>query len=158
MLMEGLQIAIYIGFIVLIAAGAIIDYKRLYIPNRIIIMVLILGTANVAFNDNMSISQALLGLVGMGLTMLALYYISKGAIGMGDVKLLSSIGLFMGFWGAIAATLMAAILCGLASMALLTMGLVKRRNRIAFGPFIFAGSMLYILIEGIAPYLNQRLL
>ncbi len=152
--MAMLHIAMYTGFILLVAAGAIIDYKKQYIPDKIIIMVLVLGVANIGLNNNISMFQGVLGFMGMGGIMLSVFYISKGAIGMGDVKLLTSIGLFAGFWGGIAVTLSAAIISGLASMVLLTMGLVKRNNRIAFGPFIFIGSMLYIFIEGIAPYLN----
>ena len=75
----------------------------------------------------------LVAVVGM------LLYKTDDAMGIGDVKLLAPIGMFLGWKLGILALLLSIILAGTASLLLIIVRLKKKRDTIPFGPFIVIG-------------------
>ncbi len=75
----------------------------------------------------------------------SLIYRTEDAMGMGDVKLMAPIGLFLGWKLGIAALAVSILLGGLISMALMLFGIKKRRDTVAFGPFIVIGAFVTIM-------------
>ena len=68
-----------------------------------------------------------------------------GAIGVGDLKLLVSVGLLAGPLGLVTATIDGALLAGLVVVILLVARRITLRSYIPFGPFLIIGGAFAIL-------------
>ena len=129
---------------------AVIDYGTMRIPNVIIIFGLVvaglylLGTS-IYYKDIQIILRGVLGmLTGVaiigGFMILALIIFKEQGMGMGDLKLLAMIGLFIGGKYTLYTISLAVILGGIYGLAKL-----KARGKIPFGPFISAGAVIAII-------------
>lgn len=87
------------------------------------------------------ISVVLGALMGGGLFLLA-HFISKGGVGMGDVKLFIVIGLYMGSGSIMAAVFLSVMASALYSIVMLLLKKIKLKEEIPFAPFIFIGTVL----------------
>ncbi|MGE5614817.1 MAG: prepilin peptidase [Bacillota bacterium] len=72
-------------------------------------------------------------------------YKTDDAMGMGDVKLMASVGIFLGWRLCLAALFISVILGGLVSVLLIVFRVKERRDTVAFGPFIAAGTFAAVL-------------
>ena len=83
--------------------------------------------------------------------------LTRGAIGMGDVKLAFLLGMFAGYGGwevAVPAGVGAFLLAGLAAVMLLALRRIGRNDHLPFGPFMVAAAWIAIardLGTGMAP-------
>lgn len=94
--------------------------------------------------------DTLLGIgVGGGL-MLLIYFLSRGGMGEGDVKLTFILGLWLGFKGILVCLFLAFVLGGIVGVILLVTGVKKRKDPIPFGPYLCLGAYLSLLF---GPYL-----
>jgi leader peptidase (prepilin peptidase)/N-methyltransferase len=66
-------------------------------------------------------------------------------MGMGDVKLMAPIGLFLGWKLCITALALSVILGGLTSIVLMLLRIKKRKDTVAFGPFLVIGAFVTII-------------
>lgn len=132
---------------------AVIDYKTMRIPNPLVIFGLIVATiylitASIYYMDIIIIPKGiagmLLGATIIGICMLiSLLLFKKQGMGMGDLKLLAMIGLFVGSQLVIYTIFIAVILGGIYAVLLL---LTKRNESLfPFGPFISIGAVIGIL-------------
>jgi leader peptidase (prepilin peptidase)/N-methyltransferase len=80
-----------------------------------------------------------------GLYLVSIPY-GSGAIGVGDLKLLVSVGLTLGFLRAFYAVFFGAVLSGVAVLVLLAARVIGRRSYIPFGPFLILGSLWAALL------------
>jgi leader peptidase (prepilin peptidase)/N-methyltransferase len=67
---------------------------------------------------------------------------TNDAMGMGDVKLLAPIGLFLGLKTGLTALVISVVLAGVASAALIIFKRKGKRDTIPFGPYIVAGTYI----------------
>jgi leader peptidase (prepilin peptidase)/N-methyltransferase len=104
--------------------------------------------------------ESLLGAVTGFVLLLIIALVSKGGMGGGDVKLYALIGLVLGFklvlLSFFLSTLFGAVIGGFAML----FNIVKRKQPIAFGPFIAAGTLTAYywgsdLIDLYLQFLNQ---
>ncbi len=124
-----------------------IDLKHLIIFDRFHIIIIALGIVAIFFDQTTVWYDHLIGAVSGGVLFLIIYYLAiiiykKEGMGFGDVKLVASIGLFLGWQKLILAIVIATVL---ASIILLAVKLVKSKGRDAeypFGPFISAGVIV----------------
>lgn len=148
-----ISIAYSVLFSILLTV-AVIDYKTMRIPNTIIIFGLICGSAYLLvsalyYKDPYIIIRGLLGMISggaiIGLFMLiSLLLFKKQGMGMGDLKLLAMIGLFVGSKHVLYTIFIAVILAGICGVAILISG-KKEKEIFPFGPFISAGAVIGIL-------------
>lgn len=75
----------------------------------------------------------------------SIIYKTDDAMGMGDVKLMAPIGLFLGWRLCLIALFISVIIGGLLSLLLVVTGLKKRKDTVAFGPFIVAGTFITVM-------------
>lgn len=120
---------------------SIIDIKTKKISNRSLIVAFITGIM-VASALSISIFDRITGsmILGMGLWMINL--VRPGAFGGGDIKLLAVAGFLLGICGGFLALCAAFLSGGIYSALLLLIGKMKRKDTIAFGPFICLGIVL----------------
>jgi leader peptidase (prepilin peptidase) / N-methyltransferase len=70
-----------------------------------------------------------------------------GAIGIGDIKLLVSVGLLTGLGRAVLGVVTAALLSGVVVVALLAARRVTLKTYIPFGPFLIIGAYWSVLLQ-----------
>lgn len=137
-----------------------IDIDHRIIPNGLVITALTAGAAVFAINCFKPIVEAygdakwwtpIAGLIpGTGFLLLIaaagmLLYKTDDAMGMGDVKLMAPIGMFVGWKLCIAALFISVVLGGIYSAILMVLRFKKRKDTIAFGPFIVIGTFIAIM-------------
>ncbi|MGH4119673.1 prepilin peptidase [Clostridium sp.] len=117
-----------------------IDIEHEIIPDKVIIFTLVVGVL-FSFIDDISFVNAVGGMVFGGGLMLILALV-PGVLGGGDIKLMFSLGIFLGFKGTLFALLLAFILAAVISILLLLLNIKKRKDYIPFGPFLALGSFI----------------
>jgi len=145
-----------------------IDYKHYIIPDELVLFIALLGLANIFLKtfyhglfalDNSFLGgyslifnftgivwiNHLLGAVFGALIFGLIVVLSKGrGMGMGDLKLITALGLLMG-WPDIIFVIIFSFLTGsLASFYLLAKKEKTMKSHVPFGPFIILGSLLTI--------------
>jgi len=120
-----------------------IDLKEGIIPDVIVYpgMALALG---LALLDDRAIPALVGGGVGFGL-FLAIYFLARGGMGPGDVKLAGLLGLINGWPLVLVAFLLAFVSGGLLASVFLALRLKGRKAPIPFGPFLVGGSFVALL-------------
>ncbi len=82
----------------------------------------------------------------LGLFVLSIPF-GSGAIGMGDLKLMASVGLLAGFYRTLLGLMTGALLAGVVVLGLLVAGRVTLRSYIPFGPFLILGAIWALLLR-----------
>lgn len=159
-LITGIVILFYIkfGFVseyvtmavlaVILITASIKDIKTKKIPNNIIVFGLLVGTILILINikDTNYMFNSGLGLVVPLVVLGAISYISKGALGMGDVKLFAVTGIIAGLPLILSSLFLSSILAFIAGMIILFLKKGTKKTEFAFAPFIAAGIILTIFM------------
>jgi len=72
--------------------------------------------------------------------MLVICFLSRGALGGGDVKLMAAVGLWLGAWATLEAFMYGILLGGLAAAVMLVVTKKGRRDFFAYGPYLCLGA------------------
>ncbi|MBO8127087.1 MAG: prepilin peptidase [Firmicutes bacterium] len=157
--------AFFSGLVVL----SFIDFHHGILPNVITIPGILVGLAWGGFNDlwhafgrypisllynlgtyvaSFSFLNAALGvLVGGGIVLLVVI-LSKGGMGLGDVKLNAMVGAFLGWQAATYNLFLAAVLGSVVGIFLMATGKKGRKDAIPFGPYLALGAIILTLYRG----------
>ena len=142
---DGVEIALGLAFVIMLAAITLTDLDERVIPNKILIAGAVVGLAIIIPFDPGSLGErAIAAAVAGGLLFLAaLAY--PGGMGLGDVKLAAVMGLYLGrsVAPAILIALLSGSLVGLYLMA--RHGAKARKAAIPFGPFLALGGVVGML-------------
>lgn len=126
----------------LVVALALTDLRAGTLPDAITITGSVLAIGYAAAGWSIDLQRALLG-AGIGAaTILAIAWVSRGGMGLGDAKMLAMIGAFLGPWGALGTLVWGSVLGSLVGAGLLLTGRATRKTRVPFGPFLAAGAAL----------------
>lgn len=142
---DGGEIALGLVFVTMLVAVTLTDLERRVIPNKILLVATVIGTAIAAASDPGSLPErAAAAAAAGGLLFLAALAYPRG-MGLGDVKLAAAMGLFLGrnVAPAILVALLAGSLVGLAMIA--REGAAARKKAIPFGPFLALGGVVGLL-------------
>jgi leader peptidase (prepilin peptidase)/N-methyltransferase len=142
---EPAEVALGLVFVTMLVAVTLTDLEQRIIPNRILLVSAVLGAAIAAFADPGSLPERTIAAVAAGgLLFLAALAYPRG-MGLGDVKLAATMGLFLGrnVAPAILIALLAGSLIGLAMIA--RHGAAARKRAIPFGPFLALGGVAGLL-------------
>jgi leader peptidase (prepilin peptidase)/N-methyltransferase len=144
----------------ILTAVFFIDIDRRIIPNGLVLAALAGGLVFFVYNciypnpqvfgDNKWWTPLAGMLPGSGFLLLvailgSIIYRTEDAMGMGDVKLMAPIGLFLGWKLCITALALSVILGGLTSIVLMLLRIKKRKDTVAFGPFLVIGAFVTII-------------
>jgi leader peptidase (prepilin peptidase)/N-methyltransferase len=130
--------------LILVAAG-VTDLRSRLIPNRLLAAGVVVGLPLLALADPGSLLGRIVAMGVAGGAFLVVALIQPDGFGMGDVKLIATMGLFLG--GAV----LGAVLIALGAGSMLGVGLLIRDGRgaakatIPFGPFLALGGLLALL-------------
>ena len=134
---------------------SIIDFKTHRLPNHLVgwfvaVEILIMGITGLMASDFARLLTALGLAATTMISYVLLYLLSRGSLGMGDVKFAFPLGLCVG-WYAPGNWLLAIFISFLSSGVVVVIGLVTkqmtRKSRLAFGPYMFLGTFLVCVFE-----------
>lgn len=152
--MDNLEYTIKLIFVFeIMIPVAYIDYQKRIIPNRIILLLLVAYTAFFVLEITARklpalpvIKFSLWGMLLGGGTFILCAVISRGGMGMGDIKLFSVLGLYFG-WQGIFNIILYSVLCisiyGIYNMARHKM---NRKTEVPIGPSALIGVVGAILL------------
>lgn len=133
---------IYCILVSLLLTISLIDIKHMMILDSLNVAGVFMGIFMIIYDRNMIWDKFTGAAVGFLIfSALALF---TGAMGGGDVKLMSMIGLIFGVRGALFITVFSFLIGALASTVLLVFKVKAMKDKIPFGPFICTAAMLYI--------------
>jgi leader peptidase (prepilin peptidase)/N-methyltransferase len=132
-------------FVTTLVAVTVTDLERRIIPNRILLVAAISGVAIIAVGDPGSLPERALAAAAAGGGMFLVVLAYPRGMGLGDVKLVALMGLFLG--RNVAPAIIVALLGGsLVGMALIARnGAGARKQAIPFGPFLALGGLVGLL-------------
>ncbi len=141
---------VYCGLLLLIAA---IDLEHSLIPNILVGSGMVLALGFNVLQPTPGLAAALWGAgVGGGIFML-LALARRNALGLGDVKLASLIGMMTGFPWVLQALTLGVVLGGLAAALLMLARVRQPKQYMPYAPYLVAGSMVTLLYgQGIASW------
>jgi leader peptidase (prepilin peptidase)/N-methyltransferase len=129
---------------------SIIDFKAHRLPNRLVgwftaTQILIMGAIGWITSDLARLMTAL-GIAAFTMFVyLLLYLVSRGSLGMGDVKFAFPLGLCIGWYSAdhwLVAIFVSFLSAGLVAVIGLATKRMTRKSRLAFGPYMFLGTLI----------------
>ena len=144
----GIALAAYLYLAAISVALAAIDLEVHRLPNRIVVPAYAVGAvlltaAAILAGEPARLIPAGIGMAGMFTLYLVLALAHPGGMGLGDVKLAGVLGLFTGWLGwapLVVGFLLAFLLGGVVSVALLAARRATGKSGIPFGPWMLAGA------------------
>ena len=129
---------------------SIIDFKTHRLPNKLVgwfALIEIFTSGSLSwYTDDVTRVVAALGVAAITTTAyLILYLFSRGSLGMGDVKFAFPLGLCIGWYSPdywLVAIFVSFLIAGLVAIIGLVTKRMTRKSRLAFGPFMFIGTIL----------------
>jgi leader peptidase (prepilin peptidase)/N-methyltransferase len=144
------QVAVIAVYAAVLVSCAATDLASFRVPNVITYPAITFAVLMAAVMPGADLLAALAGGGVAFVLMLFALIASRGAMGLGDVKLATFAGFALG-WPLIAPTLiLMALTGGIAAFILLVFRIKGRRDPIPYAPFISAGALTIILWQGTA--------
>lgn len=145
---EPAELLLGLVFVSTLVAVTLTDLERRVIPNKILLVAAGLGVAIAAAGDPGSLPERAIAAAAAGGLLFAAALAYPRGMGLGDVKLAATMGLFLGrdVAPAILVALLAGSLVGLAIIA--RHGAAARKRAIPFGPFLALGGVVGLLAGG----------
>lgn len=138
----------------LLLSVMVIDGETHLIPNVLVLIGFGIGTILLFLqywvNRDLFIGillNRILGLVCCAVLFYVLSRLTKDGMGMGDVKLIACIGWMLGISTTLFVVLFALLLCSVVSIFLLIAKKKNKEYRLPFGPFLFYGYIILLLIR-----------
>lgn len=136
------QLLLGLVFVSMLVTITLTDLERRIIPNKVLLVAAVLGVAIAALGDPASLPERAIAATAAGGLLFAAALAYPRGMGLGDVKLAATMGLFLG--RAVAPAILVALLAG--SMVGLAMiardGAAARKRAIPFGPFLALGGLV----------------
>ena len=145
-----LRVSILSSFLPLVA---VIDHREMIIPNRILLWMLTYWGLAMALQDwqmgypdpNVLLDSVLGGLIGASPLLVRL--VSKGGIGMGDIKLFAIVGLYVGKQDILRAMFLSLVISLFVLLGRKLRKKLAKKQEVSFGPFVAAGTMLMVVMN-----------
>ena len=123
----------------------ITDFEQQVILNEMVFVFAVIGLCY-TLHLHLSLQDRLLATSGGGLFFLLLAFISRGALGGGDIKLIAALGLWLGIKTLITVIIYGTMAGGIAALLLLLLKKTTRKQYLAYGPY-FALSAIGALLR-----------
>ena len=134
---------------------SIVDFKSHRLPNQLVgwftaTQIFIMGITGWMASDFARLLTALGVAAATMISYVLLYLLSRGSLGMGDVKFAFPLGLCVGWYSAdywLVAIFVSFLIAGLVAIIGLVTKRMTRKSRLAFGPYMFLGTFLVCVFE-----------
>jgi leader peptidase (prepilin peptidase)/N-methyltransferase len=139
------EIALGLVFVTVLMAVTLTDLEQRIIPNKILIVGAVLAVAIAAIADPASLPERAIAAAAAGGLLFGAALAYPRGMGLGDVKLAATMGLFLGrnVGPALLVALLAGSLVGIAMIA--REGVAARKKAVPFGPFLALGGVVGLL-------------
>lgn len=136
------MLLVHLVFVAVLVAMTFIDLDHQIIPDELnILLLVVFVAANLALGF-IPWKDALFGALAGFVPLFLLVLLTGGAgMGMGDVKLLFVLGLYMGLWHTLLTLFLSFIYGGVFGILLLATKIKKRKDAIPFGPWIALAAL-----------------
>lgn len=124
----------------ILMAVAFVDIDTMEIPNGFVIAALICGLLSIILFPEVTLWGHFIGFFSVSVPLALITMIIPGAFGGGDIKLMTALGLFMGWKISITAFAIAVLSGGAYGIYLLAGKKKGRKDHFAFGPFLCLGT------------------
>jgi len=124
------------------------DLMRYRVPNAITYPGTALALLAALLLPDADIVSAIAAAIVGALVFLVLAFVTRGGMGLGDVKLAMLIGAGLGLPAAYQALVIGVMVGGLMILALLMLGLVSRKQAVPYAPFLALAAVAVVLLQG----------
>lgn len=133
-----MEIIFSMFFVSLLAYHTYTDIRQLLLYDSVSLALAVLGLARAAYLGELGVAFKSAGVLLA--IMLLIYFVSRGGMGEGDVKLAPALGLWLTLEEGLLGLLLAFVGGSLVGGVLLLAG-KSRRSLLPFGPFLCAGAL-----------------
>jgi leader peptidase (prepilin peptidase)/N-methyltransferase len=142
---DAAEAVIGLVFVAMLAVITLTDLDRRIIPNKALIASAVICLAIAIPTDPGGVPERLIAGAGAGALFIQVVLAAPRGMGLGDAKLVATMGLFLG--RAVAPAILAGLLAGsIVGVALIaTQGAQARKMTIPFGPFLALGGVVGLL-------------
>jgi leader peptidase (prepilin peptidase)/N-methyltransferase len=142
---DAAEAVIGLVFVAMLAVVTLTDLEQRIIPNKVLIVGAVLCLAIAVPTDLAGVPERLIAAAAAGGLFFLVAFAYPAGMGLGDVKLAATMGLFLG--RAVAPAILAALLVGsLVGLVLIARhGSQARKMAIPFGPFLALGGVVGLL-------------
>ena len=149
-LAAGFELAIFGAYVLVLTLLLAIDLDQRLLPDVLTLTMIPLALLFAVSGRNPFVGDALVPAIGAALVIPAVLYLPSlafgtGAFGLGDVKLLVTVGLISGAYRAILGVTACLLVAGVVIVVLLVARRITLRTYIPFGPFLVIGAVWAIL-------------
>ena len=130
-----------VGYMGLWIVVALIDARERIIPNRLVAASAAWSLVTIPWSG-LSVTTSIACAMGLALTFLLIHFLTRGGIGMGDVKYSGAVGLALGWPLGLIALVIGIWAGGIYALILLLLRAVKRHDSIPLGPFLTFGAII----------------
>lgn len=143
---DAAEAAIGLVFVAMLAIVTLTDLERRIIPNKVLIAGAVLCLMIAVPTDPAGLPERVIAAVGAGGVFFLVALAYPAGMGLGDVKLAATMGLFLGV--AVAPAILMALLAGsVVGLVLIARhGAGARKMAIPFGPFLALGGIVGLLV------------
>lgn len=138
---QSLYQMIFVAFLLVIT---VTDFEQ-YIIFDIVLLPFALTGSLVSFLLELNLLERILSAFFAGIFFLALMFLTKNGIGGGDVKLVATLGLWLGADKLISTVLTASILGGVCALVLILCDIKSRNDYFAYGPYFCIAAAFHFL-------------
>ena len=123
------------------------DGRKGYIPDQVSILIFVLSLFSVLNGYGPGFLIRIAGAFFCGGLLELIRLISKGGIGMGDVKLMTACGFFLGITTGAVSLVFAYILAGMFCLPLLIFKKASLKTRLPMAPFFTVSILIFLFFE-----------
>lgn len=145
--------AVYLALLAIMLVLTATDLEQRRLPHLLLDPLILAALLFVPFNPSLPPLAAIGGAVSAIAFLGLLGLVVRNGLALGDLYLVTPIGLLLGWPSVFAALFAAALLAAAASVVLLVSRRVGMKSYIPFGPFLVAGAVLALLTD---PHLLGR--
>ncbi len=124
---------------------AIIDYRSMTIPNKLIHVLGFLAAIAPIIQQNITMMDRIIGFFIISLPMLLFCIVFHNAFGGGDIKLMAVSGYILGYQDIVIAMVIGCILASVYCMYLIILKKASKGSYMCLGPFLSMGIMIGML-------------
>jgi len=135
------------GFLAAVTVASMTDLAERRIPNALTYPGVVVGLLIAVPGGGTALASAALGVLISAGALGAFWAVSRGQLGLGDVKFAAFAGAVLGVQAAPLFLVAGTSLGALAAVVLLLRG-HDRRSTFAYGPYLAAGAAIAVLVDG----------